>query len=74
LGLPARTEHTHEALRRRTGRRTELLESDGGIDEVAEHGFAGFDVTGQECIHRLRQQRFAKGGVALDPRLNRVLE
>ena len=46
LGVARRSEHSHEALGLFAGEGCELLESDGGVDVVAQEDLAGVGVSG----------------------------
>ncbi len=50
LRVAARAEHADQAFGGRAGGLRELLEADGGLDVIAQDGFAGVDVAGQQGV------------------------
>ena len=59
LWVALRAEHTHQALRRPTRQATQLLESDGGIDVVAQYRLARVEVSDQQTLDPFTQKLLA---------------
>ena len=64
LGVARRTEHSNEALRLFAGEGGELLETDGGIDVVAQQDLSSVGVAGEQTFYAFGQQAFPKVRVA----------
>src|ERR1043166_4786330 len=62
--ISVRTEHPHEALGRRAGRTCELREANRSVDIVAQDGLAGLQISGQEQLDSLLEQRLAESRIA----------
>ena len=48
--IAGRTEHPHQALGRLVSQQAQLVEPDGRVDIVAQHGLARIDVTGEQAL------------------------
>jgi hypothetical protein len=64
--ISSRRQHPMQALARRFGLLRELLESDGGVDEVAQNEAGGFRITAQKQRCRFIEKRLGKSGIALN--------
>ena len=62
-GVSLRAKHPHETFGRYVGSLGQRPKTNRRVDIVAEHGFAGFQVTGKQGINTLLKHGLAKLGV-----------
>ena len=74
LGVAPRAKHADQAFGRRACRCTELLETDGRLDVIAQDRLAGFHIAAEHRINALAQKRLSKYLVVLDVLLHKISE
>lgn len=67
-------EHPHEAFSRGVRGLAQTFKADGRVDVVAQNGFAGIHIAGQQALDALAQQRLAECLIALGAGLHGFLE
>src|SRR5437867_2600342 len=72
--VAARSQHPVQTLARFLDCRGQLLETERGIDQVAQNGLAGGRVASEKRVDRLRQERLAKARIALRASRHSVLK